>query len=472
MSNEKKSLSSFTFFYRYLFSKRANSVIRRVSFICFLGLMISIGSLLIVLNVMGGLGQSIKDQFLATEPHVIVSLEKNSDSHFIQNQKDKIEKILKKNNLDTGISSFYFFENVDIVIRTSKGIFSGAVAKGYDSYHLKNFLRKTQGTLMLSAEGDILDDIPAKGKKSNENDAVGSNEGKKSKEDFLEVTSVEMRGEKLFFVKEVNKKERPVNRKTIVMGLDLAGELNLYQEETVQLIPAENLLLPPGEPVLFELARVGSIISIQNSVWNSNYIFYDRGKFPSFRESSSYGSGFEIGLKEPDDFLLYKTALEKAGFTVEVWPERNSSVFFALKVEKIIMSIFLSLAGLITLLAVSSLLALLIVQKKKEMGILMAMGLPVKKIRDLFVRIGLILCVFGILGAWFLSICACLFLKYSNVPFLSQFYAGAQFPVEFNFLFMLGLSISVLLLAYVSCALSVRFQFRYSPSELLKTANG
>ena len=247
--------------------------------------------------------------------------------------------------------------------------------------------------------------------------------------------------------------------------------MNLYEKEPIDLIPSENLLLPPGEPIQFESAQVDLIVSTQNAVWNSSYIFYDRGDFPFLRESSSYGSGFEMRLKEPRDFLLYKTALEKEGFFVEVWPERNSSVFFALKVEKIIMSLFLSLAGIITLLAVCSLLVLLMVQKKKEMGALMAIGLPLPKIQSLFIGIGLILCSLGMLGAWLFSLSVCLFLRYSNIPFLAQFHSSAQFPVEFNTLFMIFLFIGIFVLAFFGCFLSVRSQFRYSPAELLKTVN-
>ena len=428
--NKHSSLSAFRFFYRCLFSKKANSVIRRVSFICFFGLTISIGSLLIVFNVMGGLGHSIKEQFLKTEPHIIVSLKEPSTA---QAQKEKIQRILTDKGLSDGVVLLNFFESVDIVIRTGKGAFSGAVAKGYDS--LKNFLRKTDEDLVIK----------------------------------MPVTTVRVGDKKLFFVGETNKKQKKNTSKPIIMGFELASQLNIYEKETVNLIPAENLLLPPGEPVPFELARVGAVT--QNSAWSAAYVFYNRRHFPSFRKTSSYGSGFEISLKNPDYFLPYQTALQQAGFLVETWPERNSSVFFALKAEKIIMSLFLSLAGLITLLAVCSLLALLIVQKKKEIGILMAMGLSARKIRSLFVKIGLILCSMGILGAVLFSLSVCWFLKYQPVPFLSQFHAGAKFPVDFNFPFMIGLTISVFVLSFVSCILSVRSQFRYFPAELLKTVN-
>ena len=503
-ASQKNLLSSFTFFYRYLFSKRAGAVIRRVSLICFLGLVISIGSLLIIFNAMGGLGHSIKESFLSIEPHVIVSFGENSSDKFIEKQKRKVQNILSSFGLWEGVSSFNFFENVDMVIRSAEGGFSGAVGRGYNVAYLKKFLRTIQGTQALSPEGnvlegDVLDDMspaerekyigaevdgqqpvrdmsPAERKKYIEQKPV---EADQAEEVALKLEKVKFGNEDLFFVRGEETQETKEKQEThtsiappVIMGLTLAGELDVYEEEVVKLIPAENLLLPPGEPVQFASARVATVVSTRSAIWNSGYIFYDRSLFPSFRENSSYESGLEIRLKEPENFLPYKNVLKKEGFLVEVWTERNSSVFFALKVEKVIMSVFLSLAGFITLLAVSSLLALLIVQKKKEIGILMAMGVPTQTARRLFTGVGLFLCFFGVLGGGLLSALVYLLLRYTNIPFLSQFHAGEGFPVEFNFWFMCGLFAGVFFLACFVCSLSVRSQLHYSPAELLKEVKG
>ena len=435
-----KKLSSFTFFYRYLFSKNANSVVRRVSFICFFGLAISIGSLLIVFNIMGGLGQSIKDNFLKTQPHVLISFDQKFSAKFNRKQKEKIQTILKSSHLYSGVSDFYFYEDVDVLIRTVEGGFSGAVAKGYESGYLTKFLKRMEGN--------------------------SQSENFQGKAPILE-------GELLIKTPQLVEEEiNSVLRTGIIVGLNLASELDLYEQELVELISAENLLLPPGEPIQFESTFISSIVSTQNSTWNSSYIFYDRNKFPTFRESSSYTYGFEIMLHNPENFLAYKKVLEKEGYTVEVWSERNSSIFFALKVEKLIMSIFLSLAGLITLLAVSSLLVLLIVQKRKEQGILMAMGMNPQKVQKLFMGIGILLCFSGMLGGGFLSLVVSLFLKYYDISLLSQFNAGGTFPVEFNLFFTVLLFVAVFVLACINCFLSVRSQSRLLPADLLKTIDG
>ena len=455
-----KALSPWTFFYRCLLSKRSNSVIKRVSIICLLGLMVSFASLIVVFSVMDGLGQSIKEKFLAAEPHIIISL-KESSSQFIQEQNKKIEQILKGSGIYSEISDFYFFETTELVIRTSEGAFSGAIAKGYDSNRFKQFL----GTVLSPQINNIAEHILDNASKAEYLNLSNKNTSSHSKP-VIKIEETEIEGEKLFVLKQQNPDQ---HQKHIIMGLSLANELNLYEGENVHLIPAENLLLPPGEPIHFELAKLEYVISSHNEAWNSAYIFYDTRDFPDFKKNSSYSSGFEIRLKDPEKYLLYKNILEKHGYLVEAWPERNSAIFFALKIEKTIMSIFLSLAGLTTLLAVSCLLVLLVVQKKKEIGILMAMGFPIQKIKKLFIKVGLLLCSLGLLGGGILGWSICTFLKYFNIPYLHQFLPGGRFPIDFNVWFIVTIVICAICFSFLSSWISVRSQIRLRPSDLLKT---
>lgn len=437
------------FFTRCLFSKRSNAVIRRVSIICLLGLVVSTGSLVIIFSVMGGLGQTIREKLLASEPHVIVNWKLNESSMRlntaqITKKKDQIQYILQTASLDTGITGLYFFETTDLVIKTSDGVFSGAIARGYEPEYLNFFLT----TLHSNKKSPF-------------------SHFKKMRE--FQARKVLLGEEPIFIVEQVRSEE--MLKKSIVMSLGLASELNLYEGEQVHLIPAESLLLPPSEPIDFEIAQVDQVVSAQSESWNSNFIFYNRHMF-NFSANSSYSPGFEIRLKDPKHYAIYQKVLEDAGFLVEVWPERNSSVFFALKLEKIIMSLFLSLAGLITLLAVSSLLVLLIVQKKREIGALLAMGFPIQRIRRVFIGVGILLCVFGILGGILLGIFTCILLKQAPLHLLSLFYQEGLFPVEFHLSFFMWFPICALCVSFFSCWFSVQTQLRHTPTDLLKSLQG
>ncbi len=486
--SDSHSLSSFSFFFRYLFSKRSNSVVRRVAFVCLLGLIVSVGSLVIVLNVMGGLGRSIKKQFLAAEPHIIITLEKNPSSQFVRKQKETIQNTLRSSGLQSGVKEFYFFETLDVVVRTEQGIFSGAVARGYDSQQLKKFLMRNQLEKIFEVEKNIPDGADSLNAfAENQTTELGDDQStttglgdgqsttglgkdqttKQTRDHYpVQIQEIELEQETLFVIKE---KETDSEVKKIAMSLGLISELGIYSGEEVSLIPAENLLLPPGEPIQFEFVQLESVISLQSESWNANTVFYDRKYFPSFSKNSSYLSGFEILLKEPESYEPYKEALATAGYTVEAWPERNSSVFFALRIEKIIMTLFLSLAGLITLLAVSSLLVLLMVQKRKDIGALMALGWPIKKVRSLFVGVGLFLCLFGVVGGILFGLLICFLIKYSQIGFLAHLYSDPQFPLTAQPWTFVVIGLTVLCFAFVSCWLSVRSQSRLSASELLKT---
>ena len=136
------------------------------------------------------------------------------------------------------------------------------------------------------------------------------------------------------------------------------------------------------------------------------------------------------------------------------------------------MSLFLSLAGLITLLAVSSLLVLLIVQKKREIGALLAIGFPIQKIRQIFIGIGLLLCVFGILGGSLLGLFTCFLLKKAPLHFLPFFYQEGLLPVEFHLSFFVWFPICALCVSFLSCWFSVQTQLSHTPTDLLKSLQG
>ena len=179
-------------------------------------------------------------------------------------------------------------------------MFSGAIARGYEPEYLKFFLTTLRSNRISPfIHLDKMREFQAR--------------------------KVLLGEEPIFIIEQAHLKS--VSEKKIIMSLGLASELNLYEGEQVHLIPAESLLLPPSEPIDFELAQVDQVVSAQSESWNSNFIFYNRRIF-NFSGNSSYLPGFEIRLKDPKQYAVYQKVLEKEGFLIEVWPERNSSIFF------------------------------------------------------------------------------------------------------------------------------------------------
>ena len=403
---------------------------------------------------MGGLGQSIKNDLLKDQPHVVLTFHENFSHLHTKKQENLLVDTLKKHSLADKVSNLYFFETVDLIIKTQDGAFTGVEARGYTRGYLNQLNQKTK---LPKIEWEKSEKQPSPDQPVKKNNSP------------IEFNEKKM-GTNTLYSAEINPSLLNL-KKTIIIPAALADELNLFHWKHVDLIPAENLLLPPGEPVHFERASVKNIIYPETLSMNQkNFILYDRAHFPQFSRTSSYVYGFKLKLKNPDLYARFKTALLPVFKDIETWPERHSLVFYALKIEKTLMSILLSLAGFITLLSISSLLVLLMIQKKADISILMVFGLSASHIKSLFTQIGLLLCLTGCLGGVLLGLALCLFIRYVDLSFISQYFSMlGSFPVDISWSFIGVLIAATLACALLSCLFSACLQNLKTPAELIKS---
>src|SRR5690606_38345452 len=120
--------------------------------------------------------------------------------------------------------------------------------------------------------------------------------------------------------------------------------------------------------------------------------------FTRLHDSAARRERFDIELKDMTQASKLVSALKTQGLNSSSWEQRNSTLFFALRLEKIVMSVFLSLSSLITSFSVVTVLVLLFTQKREEIGTLMAIGLSRRRAQRLFTCLGLILALLGMGG--------------------------------------------------------------------------
>jgi lipoprotein-releasing system permease protein len=66
---------------------------------------------------------------------------------------------------------------------------------------------------------------------------------------------------------------------------------------------------------------------------------------------------------------------QKKSLLVETWQDRNGALFYALRLEKMMIGIFLGLAGLVAATSILTVLALLMSQKRRDIALLMTLGM-------------------------------------------------------------------------------------------------
>lgn len=412
----------FDFLFRFLFSRRAGAVIRRISWLTWGGLTVSVAALILVLSVMRDLNHRIEVRTLAAEPHLWVEVPGLSsaqlDLHPI------VQKIRDKK--DWQMTSE---ETQDVILRTMDGRFQGAIARGMTQNGLTTLLQ-----LIEKAKSSTRD-------KKNPN------------------------------IESLQTFDSELHTSEIILGSDLAHSLGVYEGDLLMVLPPESLLLPSGEAPAFERVRIKQLLTTNLADIDGKNIFYLKGEaLRSFSGSPSRKQGFVVWTDNAKKVANYKEDLEQlSGVHVETWMERNSALFMALKLEKAVITLFLALASLVAGFSLISVMALLVSQKRKEMGLLQAIGLGPLALKKLLTGIGVGLGGLGLLSGGFLGASLSLYLESYPLKVLPDIYYDSEISALTDWNLILVVMVIGFLLSYFgSKAVGVGL-YSQSPSELLRS---
>ncbi|MEO6447412.1 MAG: ABC transporter permease, partial [Gemmatimonadaceae bacterium] len=191
----------------------------------------------------------------------------------------------------------------------------------------------------------------------------------------------------------------------VVLGKLLAGRLNAFPGDTIVVLTiagtkmneALGTLVP--RPMRFE---VTGIFETGMYEYDNAYLYMALAAAQDVAGLDSAVTGLEVKTKDRWAASEIAPALaQRLGFpyrTVD-WQEQNSSLFQALKLEKLGMGVILLLIVLVAAFNIVSNLTMVVADKTREIGILKAMGMTAKSIRRVFLTQGLVIGLAGtILG--------------------------------------------------------------------------
>jgi len=322
---------------RNLKPKRKEGFLKVISIFSFVGIMLGVAILIIVMSVMNGFRTELTNKILGFNPHVIIK--PYNDSKIDSKFRDQ----LNKNFSNIKILESYSGEGVVINNDYAKGI----MIKGLDSKNEKNsiFLKK----ILI--------------------------EGEKSK----------------------------IERGDIIVGKELAIELNLAVGDKINLLSSVYISTPFGGVPKQETYSVVGIFSSGFYEFDKNVVFLNLNEALFFFNKEKSDINLEVYLPNPlmaNDFKD-RIGIINNNFYVYSWIDLNKSFFSALKVERNVMFIILTLIIIVAAFNIISGLTILIKNKTKEIAILKTLGLSNNSIIKSFFltgfTIGLIASVFGII---------------------------------------------------------------------------
>jgi lipoprotein-releasing system permease protein len=156
----------------------------------------------------------------------------------------------------------------------------------------------------------------------------------------------------------------------------------------------------------------------------------------------------------------------------ENWTDRNRALFMALRLEKFAMTTFLFLSVLITCFSPITLLAMLISQKRKEIGLLMALGYSRQKVQRLFFRIGVMLAGSGLFLGVAAGVLVSWLLQKFPIEILPDIYYDTVLPSVINWGTVFWVAIFCSIVAVLAAFVPAYRSVLRDPSDNLRNQTG
>ena len=225
------------------------------------------------------------------------------------------------------------------------------------------------------------------------------------------------------------------NNGRIIIGKHLAIELGVVVGDKI------NLMSSTSSPSLFGMVPKQSsykIISVFSSglyEYDKNVIFFNLNDSLSFFEKTDDDINLDIYLKDPLNADVYKNEIQEInpGLFVNSWSDQNKSFLSALKVERNVMFLILTLIIIVAAFNIISGLTILIKNKTKEIAILKALGLSKKSIVKSFFLTGFTIGLTATIAGVILGVTFSIYIEEIR-QFLSSVFNLQIFPEDVYFL--------------------------------------
>lgn len=258
--------------------------------------------------------------------------------------------------------------------------------------------------------------------------------------------------------------EFPANDNEVVIGSELAKVLYVSVGDRISIVTEKGKLLD---------FKVSGIIRIGFYDYDSTVAFVSlKALQDELGLPSDKVSGLNVLLKEPlgaNNLLkkLKKSILD--GYFTYSWMDVNTSLLSAMALEKKV--IFLVMLAIILIAAISTAntMILLVLEKKEDIGILMALGVSRGNIGKIFVVQGAIIGIIGILAGTILGLLICFYLYYFPFNLPQDVYFIPRLPVSVQLSDVAIIIISAFILSVISSFLPASRAGKLSPVDVLRS---
>ncbi len=399
---------------RYLISKHKINFITIISFISIVGVTIGVAALIVVLSVFNGFGSLVTKYLMNIEPHIRVQVISEEGEKNIQ----QLSSLLSELKETEGFTPFV---NGKVLVY-NKGLTKVVNLKGI--------------------EKDLADKV------------------------FNFSSSILYGNDEIASTKPVPK---------VIIGIQLADKMQAVTGDTLTLISPlgiEKAITQFSLPLTKKVMITG-IYSSNNNDYDAGYIITDL-EFAQFLLGYKKSiQGYEVRLKDSDDAFEVKKFLEETlsetDFSIKTWFDFHQELYSVMKIERWTAYLILMLIIAVATFNILGSLSMSVIEKRRDIGILSAMGISEKSILKIFMFEGILIGIIGTFLGVLLGYFICyLQIEYNIYPLNPAQYKVDSLPLELrlsDFFFVSGAS---LVLTFFAALYPAKRAAKVNPLEAIK----
>jgi lipoprotein-releasing system permease protein len=380
---------------RYLFSKKNVSFITVISTISILGVSIGVAAMIIVLSVFNGFSKKVTSILIGFDPHIRIEAVNNAK---INNYESLLQTIYA-NDIPNAAP---FTQNKGML--ATKDVNKVLLVKGVD----ENKIEKVSGIKDYTTYGTFT--LKDKG-------SYGS----------------------------------------IIIGFSLANNLKAFIGDTITILSPVGLeysLTQFVEPITKQFI-VSGIFDSDNRDYDSKYAYISIGSAQELFRLDDNVNGIEMRLKDINQSdevkMRLQSQIDTSKYNIMTWYDLHKDFYSILKVERWAAFILLSLIIIVASFNILGSLTMTVIEKKRDIGILKAMGASDKMITRIFMFEGLVVGLVGMVTGSILGVGISLLQIYFKIYKLdTSVYKLDALPMELRVSDFIYIPLAALVLCFLA----------------------
>ncbi|HET9297762.1 MAG TPA: lipoprotein-releasing ABC transporter permease subunit [Candidatus Binatia bacterium] len=404
---------------RYLRARRQETFISLITVISVLGVMIGVMTLNVVMAVMTGFEETLRDRLLGINAHI--ALLKSGDQ--LSEYEELVQQVVKQEGVVAASPAIY-----GQVMLTSGSRVSGVVVRGVDPDRV-NAVVDLQRYMKQGSIAGLKQQNP------------------------------------------VQVQDRTIMLPGVIMGERLAAQLGVFVGSPIQVVS------PLGSPtaigVIPKVRRfvVTGLLNTGMSEIDSTLVFMGLADAQKFFELGNAVSNIEIRVDDVNQSREIADRIQlQLGFPylTEDWTRLWPNLFSALQLEKTVYFLVLLLMVLIGAFNIISTLVMVVMEKRKDIAILMSMGATRASIRKIFLLKGFIIGIVGTTLGLLLGLVVCTLIAQYRFELPKDVFLISTVPVRIYFSNFMIVTLASFIVCLLASIYPARQAAKLDPVEIIR----